>query len=62
MKKFVVPVSWTVSSYVVVEADTADEAAEQAETFDLPHDGEYLQGSFEVDFESIEEVPTGENE
>jgi len=56
MKKFVVPVSWTVSSYVVVEAETADEAAEQAEEGKLPRDGEYVQGSFEADFECVQEL------
>ena len=56
MKKFVVPVTWTVSSYVVIEAETADEAAEQAEEGNLPRDGEYVMGSFEADFECVEEV------
>ena len=54
MKKFVVPVSWTVSAYVVIEAETADEAAELAEEGSLPRDGEYVRGSFEADFECVE--------
>jgi hypothetical protein len=56
MKKFVVPVTWQVSSYVVIEAETADEAAEQAEEGKLPRDSEYVMGSFEADFECVEEV------
>ena len=58
MKKFVVPVTWQVSSYVVIEAETADEAAEQAETVDLDliPDPEYVEDSFEADFECVEEV------
>ena len=56
MKKFVVPVSWTVSAFVVVEAEDADEAADEAEAGNLPKDAEYVCDSFEAHFDDIEEL------
>lgn len=54
-KKFKVPVSWMVYGYVNVRADNIDEAIELADEANLPY-GEYVEGSFEVDAEMIEEI------
>jgi hypothetical protein len=57
MSKFNVLVSWTVCAEVSVEADTLKEAIQQVEDMPgLPEDGEYLDGSFEVNVEATEEV------
>ncbi len=60
MKKFIVPVNWQVSAYVVVEAENEEEAAHEAMGVDLDliPNPEYVCDSFEVDFEVIEEVPS----
>jgi len=59
MKKFIVPVNWQVSAYVVVKAENEEEAAHEAMGVDLDliPNPEYVCDSFEVDFEVIEEVP-----
>jgi len=59
-KKYKVPVFWTVCGFVTVEADNEEEAVHEAYGVDLDGidgDPEYLDDSFEVDEEAIEEVP-----
>ena len=60
MKKFLVPVSWTVSTWVEVEAEDTDEAAHEASgvDLDLMPDPEYVGDSFEVHYEDIQEMET----
>jgi len=60
LKKFVVPVTWMVSTCVEVEAENAEQAGFLAAEVDLDlmPDPEYVCDSFEVDFEVIEEVPS----
>ena len=62
-KKFLVPVSWTISAMVEVEAEDAVEANDFAFGMDLDtiEGADYVQGSFDVDFGMIEEVPTPED-
>lgn len=58
-KKYKVPVSWQVYGFVTVEADTEEEAAQEAYGVDLDcidDEPEYLPNSFEVDEQAIEEV------
>ena len=64
MKKFLVPVTWMVSTYVEVEAEDIDEAVHEAHgvDLDLMPDPEYVGESFEVDYDGVDEVPSGENE
>ena len=61
MKKFLVPVSWSVSTWVEVEAEDIDEAAHEAcgVDLDLMPDPEYVGDSFEVHYEDIQEAPSG---
>ncbi len=63
MKKFLVPVSWSVSTWVEVEAEDIDEAAHEAcgVDLDLMPDPEYVGDSFEVHYEDIQEVPKPNN-
>ena len=58
MKKFLVPVSWSVSTWVEVEAEDIDEAAHEASgvDLDLMPDPEYVGDSFEIHYEDIQEV------
>lgn len=60
MKKFMVPVSWMVSTYVEVEAENAEEAMHEASGIDLDlmPDPEYVDDSFEIAEECIYEVPS----
>ena len=62
-KKFVVPVTWLMSAEVVVEAESEDEAMDLATGIDLDNfeNAGYVNGSFDVDFNMIEEVPTPED-
>ena len=50
MGKIKLPVSWEVFGFVEVEADSIEEAMEffeeNADSFSLPNDGEYVDGSF----------------
>ena len=61
MKKFMVPVTFTMSTYVEVEADDIEEAIHEAAGFDINIDSadswEYVGDSWEVDEEGITEVP-----
>ena len=64
MKKFLVPVTWMVSTYVEVEAEDIDEAVHEAHgvDLDLMPDPEYVGDSFEVDYDGVYEVPTKDAE
>ena len=66
MKKFLVPVTFMMSTYVEVEADDIEEAIHEAHGVDLSIDSadswEYVGDSWEVDEEGIEEVPTEDSE
>ena len=57
MKKWRIPVYWTMRSIMEVEADTLEDAIQTAQEDDgpLPIDGEYLDGSWEAD-DAIEDV------
>ena len=62
MKKFMVPVSWMVSTYVEVEAENAEEAMCEASGIDLDlmPDPEYVDDSFEIAEECIIELSQGD--
>ena len=62
-QKFLVPVTWVVAAEVVIEAESEEEAMELANNVDLDwfENADYVNGSFDVDFNMIEEVPTPED-
>ena len=62
-KKFFVPVTWVVAAEVVVEAESEEEAMDLATGIDLDcfENADYVNGSFDVDFNMIEEGPTPED-
>jgi hypothetical protein len=49
MKTYRVPVVWQMYGYVEVQAESMVEAANVAMDAPLPIDGDYIEGSFEVD-------------
>ena len=55
-KKFKIPVSWSLMADVIVQADSLEEAITKAEEIELP-EGEYVDGSFEVNTEVIWQNP-----
>lgn len=54
--KYKIPVSWMQLATMEVEAESLEEAIEKADQMELPEDGEYLDGSFEVNYGCIEEL------
>lgn len=54
--KFTIPVSWNVSSEIEIEATSLDGALEQALYCDLPEESNYIDGSFEVNTDCVEEM------
>ena len=62
-KKFFVPVTWVVAAEVVIEAESEEEAMALANNVDLDcfENADYVNGSFDVDFNMIEEIPTPED-
>jgi hypothetical protein len=52
--EFAIPVSWSMYGTVFVEARNLDDAIEVAADADLP-DGDYMDGSWQVDNELAEE-------
>ena len=54
MKTYKIGVVWQMYGYVDVEANSLEEAVKEVEAggdMPLPMDGEYIEGSFEVDVE-----------
>ena len=57
-KVFRVPVMWQMYGHINVEADSLQDAAKTAESdmsIGLPDNGEYIEGSWEVDWPIVEE-------
>lgn len=55
--EYEIPCSWQMYGYMKIQADTIEEAIEIAESdsTNLPSDGSYVEASFEVDYDVIEE-------
>ena len=62
-KTYRIPCSWQVYATAEVEAESWDEAIARVEDddFPLPTDAEYVDASFEVDMEIIEEERANPN-
>jgi hypothetical protein len=57
MAKFKVAVEWVMTTDVVIEAETLEDAILKVEDMpELPDDGDYLDGSFEVNTEVTREL------
>ena len=62
-KTYRVPVSWQMYGWVTVQSDTRQHAAEIAESdmgIGLPDNGTYVEGSWEVDWEIVEDDTSDE--
>ena len=54
MKTYKIPVSWTVTATMEIDAESLEDAILKAEDASLPTDPDYLEGSFSVDHACIE--------
>jgi len=54
-KLYRIPAEWKMYGYVEVRAESLDEAVEEAIAASLPL-GTYVDGSFEVDYEAVEDL------
>jgi hypothetical protein len=65
MSKFKLPVSWEMCGEVEVEAESLEAALEefQPQAHDVPDNGSYVHGSFQLTSNDIEDVKamTGQN-
>lgn len=52
-KTYKIPVVWQVSDIYEVEANSLEEAIQKAQDGSLPSRGEYIEDSFEIDYEGI---------
>lgn len=51
--KYEIPCSWQMYGYTDVEADSLEEAIEMAYDAPLPEDGDFVDSSFEIDFDGV---------
>jgi len=60
MSKQRIAVTWEVAGYIEVEANSVQEAMEKVKEnpdgYSLPHDGEYVDGSFRLSTDDVEEM------
>lgn len=60
MSKYKMPVTWEMCGYVEVEADSIEEAVktfnETSDDISLPNDGEYVDSSFRLSVDSVEDI------
>ena len=56
MNTYKVPVTWREYGYVLIEANSEAEAIRFTHDADLPSDSEYLEGSFEIDYDNIKKI------
>jgi hypothetical protein len=54
MKTYKIPVFWTMSGIVEIQAESIEEAILMADDAPLPENGEYMECSFEVDEHAIQ--------
>jgi len=53
MKTYKIPCHWRVYGFYEIAANNLEEALQKAEDSDLPENGEYIEGSFEIDTEML---------
>jgi len=56
MKTYKIPVTWREYGYMIIEADSEEDAISFAHDADLPSDSQYLKDSFEIDYNNIQTV------
>ena len=60
MKLFKIPVFWQMYGYMDIEAETLEEATQEAYSCARPlPDGDYVDGSFDVDEDVVEDMNPG---
>ena len=53
---FNIPVTWAVCATMKVEAQTLEEAQAKSDDLPLPTDPDYIDGSFRIDLDLIEQM------
>jgi hypothetical protein len=53
MKTYSIPVYWSVAAKMEIEANNLEEALAIADEAPLPSDGDYIEGSFEINRQVI---------
>jgi hypothetical protein len=56
MKTYKIPVSWTVTAVMHIEAESLEDAIKQADNESLPTDTDYLEGSFCIDDQVFSDI------
>jgi hypothetical protein len=56
LKQFIIPVSWTMTADMVIFASTYEDACAEAEDGNLPEDGGYVHGSFEINHDLADDL------
>lgn len=56
---FTIPVSWMLCSEVTIQATSLEEAHAIADGSPLPDDGQYIDGSWEVNIDCMDELNKG---
>jgi len=60
MKLFKIPVFWQMYGYMDIEAETLEEATQEAYSSERPlPDGDYVDGTFDVDEDIVEDMNPG---
>lgn len=57
-RTFSIPVIWTMTGYVRVQAENLEDAIDATMEAPLPLDGDYLEDSFEIDYSEISHFNT----
>lgn len=53
LRKFIIPVTWTVCAEMEIEAESLEDAKLEAENAELPTESSYVDGSFEVNTDEM---------
>ena len=56
MKTYKIPVSWLMYGYISVTAESIEDAIDYADNESKLPEGSYVEASFEIDHDAIEEV------
>jgi hypothetical protein len=51
---FTIPVTWSMTTDLTIEAESLEEACEKADSGPLPDDGEYMDDSWEINVDCLD--------
>lgn len=56
MNKYIIPVTWHMSGQYEIEAESLEGAINKAFDLELPWDGDYIDDSFEINYDCLKEL------